>query len=249
MRAVEASGGTAGDLLERAIGAHGGDRFRAASEIVVRGWAGGLAPRSKRGRALGDFEARCRTSEQHTAFASYPRKGLRGVFDRSGVRIESVADGAIVAARADPRAAFPGGRRQLWWDRLDFLYFAGYAMWGYACSPFVFEWPGFVTKEIDPWDERGERLRRLEVRFPDGMHVHSRRQVYYFDERGLLRRIDYDPQVFGKWVRSAHYCDEHREFDGIVFPTRRRVYGRRRDNTARRIPTFVRIDVSAVEVR
>jgi hypothetical protein len=243
-----AAGVSSTDLLELALEAHGRERFERASEIVIRGWAGGLAPRSKRGRVLGEFEARCSTREQRTEFASYPRPGRRGVFEASGVRVESVADGTVLSARADPRAAFPGGRRLLWWDQLDFLYFAGYAIWSYACTPFVFTWPGVESRESEPWDEAGHRWRRLEVTFPEGMHVHSRRQRFYFDEQGLLARIDYDPEVFGKWVRSAHVCGEHRDFDGLRFPTRRRVYPRRRDNRVGRFPTFVRLDISQVEL-
>jgi hypothetical protein len=235
------------DLVRRAIAAHGGRRFEAASEVVIRGWGGGLAPRSKRGRVIGDFEARCSTSEQRTELSPYPRKGQRGIFDHTGVRIES-SDGAILAERADPRALFPGGRRQLWWDKLDFLYFAGYAMWGYACTPFIFAWPDVESREVEAWEEDGQRWQRLEVTFPKEMHVHSRRQTFYFDERDLLQRIDYDPELFGSWVHSAHICDEHRDFDGFVFPTRRRVYPRKRNNRVRRFPTFVRIDVSEVEL-
>jgi hypothetical protein len=236
------------DLVRRAVAAHGQGRFDAATEVVVRGWGGGLAPRSKRGRVIGDFEARCSTGEQRTVLSPYPRMGQRGIFDRTGVRIES-DDGAILAERFNPRPRFPGGRRRLWWDELDFLYFAGYAMWGYACSPFVFTWPGVSSREIEPWEEEGERWRRLEVNFPQEMHVHSREQTFYFDDQDLLRRIDYDPEVFGSWVHSAHVCDEHRDFGGFVFPTRRRVYGRKRNNRVRRVPTFVRIDVTDVELR
>jgi hypothetical protein len=235
-------------LMRRAIHANGGARFESAGEVVIRGWSGGLAWLSKRGRAFGDFEARCSTREQRTELVSYPRKGQRGVFDRSGVRIES-SDGAILAERSDPREHFPGGRRLLRWDELDVLYFAGYAIWGYACCPFVFDWPGFETRELDPWNESGERWERLEVTFPEEVDAHSRLQTFYFDERSLLRRIDYDPEVFGKWVHSAHLCEGHRDFDGFVFPTRRRVRSRSRGNRVRRFPNFIRIDVSAVELR
>jgi hypothetical protein len=165
------------------------------------------------------------------------------------VRIESVGDGTVLAERADPRDRFPGGRRRLWWDRLDFLYFVGYAIWGYACTPFIFTWPGVETRELEPWEEGGRRWRRLEVTFPERMHVHSRVQTFYFDDRGLLGRLDYDPEVFGGWVRSAHLCAEHRDFDGLSFPTRRRVHPRRRDNRVRRFPTYVRLDIAQVELR
>jgi hypothetical protein len=250
MKAIDAARtDSASDLLERAIAAHGGERFDRATEIVIRARAGGLAQRSKRfGRVIGDFEVRCSTREQRSVLSDYPRRGRRGVFERSEVRIESAEDGSVLARRADPRSLFPGGRRQLWWDDLDFLYFAGYAMWGYANAPFLLKRTDVDTREIEPWREGGRELRRVEAVFPPELQVHSRRQVFYFDDDGLLRRNDYDPEVFGGWVHSAHCADEHREFDGLVFATRRRVYGRRRNGTVRRFPTFIRIDVTEVEV-
>jgi glyoxylase-like metal-dependent hydrolase (beta-lactamase superfamily II) len=43
--------------------------------------------------------------------------------------------------------------------------------------------------------------------------------------------MDYAPVVTGN-LRIAHYTDEHKTFDGIVIPTRRRVYRRNPDGTA-----------------
>jgi hypothetical protein len=55
---------------------------------------------------------------------------------------------------------------------------------------------------------------RPEPRPDDGLH---------FDERRLLTRLDYTAEVFGKWARGRHECRGHRSFDGLVFPTSRRV--------------------------
>jgi hypothetical protein len=164
------------------------------------------------------------------------------------VRIESLEDGSRLSLRTDPRSNFPGGRRLLWWDDLDFLYFTAYAIWGYTCAPYTFLWPGVETRELEPWQQDGETWRRLEVTYPDGFHTHSRRQIYYFDSRGLLRRNDYTAEVFGSFARSAHMCYEHRDFDGLVFPTKRRVYSRGRRNRPRRITTLVSIDIANVSV-
>jgi hypothetical protein len=168
------------------------------------------------------------------------------VFTAQRVWIEE--GGAVVAERRDPRAVFPYGRRALWWDHLDLVYFAGYALWGYACAPFLFAQEGYEVRELGPWEEDGESWRRLAVTFPDGIPAHSREQVFYFDEAFLLRRGDYTAEVFGGWAKAAHYCGEHREFGGILFPTRRRVYPRARSNRPRRFPTLVRIDVDSVEL-
>jgi hypothetical protein len=100
-----------------------------------------------------------------------------------------------------------------------------------------------VTRELEPWEEAGERWRRLEVVFPPDLHVHCREQTYYFDRAGRLRRNDYTAAVFGRFAKSAHICDDHETFDWLTLPTKRRVYGRRRDNTRRPWPTLVKIDI------
>jgi hypothetical protein len=39
-------------------------------------------------------------------------------------------------------------------------------MWTYLTQPFLYAYPGFEVEEIEPWEEHGELLRRLKVRFP-----------------------------------------------------------------------------------
>lgn len=236
------------DLLAAAIEAHGGaERWSQAREVELRVRAGGFAVRTKlRGRGLLPYVGRFSTSEPRAEFSPYPREGMRGVFERDGVRVER-EDGSVVADRRDPRRLFRG-RRNLWWDELDFLYFAGYAMWGYVCAPFLFAGPGFEVREVEPWREGAETWRRLAVTFPPEVPAHCREQVFYFDERMRLRRNDYTAEVFGSWAKAAHYCHEHREFDGVMFPTHRRVFPRARSGRPRPFPTLVWIDVESASV-
>lgn len=240
-----------GDLLQLILDAQGGlDRFQNADAITVRMHGSGAVVRGKRwGRIPGDIQVECATHEQRSVVSPFPRPGQRGLFTPSEVRIESVEDGSCISSRTDPRSRFPGGRRLLWWDDLDFLYFTGYAMWGYMCAPYTFLWPEVVTREVEPWEQDGETWRRLEVTYPPGMHTHSRRQTYYFDPTGLLRRNDYTAEVFGSFAKSAHMCFEHEELDGLVVPTKRRVYSRGRSNKPRAFPTLVRIDIASIELR
>src|SRR5262249_48949965 len=119
-------------------------------------------------------------------------------------------------------------------------------LWNYLSCPFLFAEPGFDVRELPPWDEAGERWRRLAVVFPPHIPTHCREQTFYFDARGLLRRLDYTPDVLGSLARAAHYCFDHRNFAGLVVPTRRRVVPRRADGQAWRGPTLVSIDVSDV---
>jgi len=234
-------------LLAEALRAHGGEeRWAGVDEVVFHARSGGFALLSKgRARDVREYTARVSARTVRTVLEDWPAPGRTGVFEPDRVWIED-AGGEVVAERRDPRAAF-GGRRNLWWDRLDLLHFAGYALWGYMTQPFLFARPGFEAREVEPWDEGGEPRRRLRVTFPPDVPAHSRVQDFHLDGEGRIRRNDYTAEVFGSWAKGAHYSDEHREFGGLLFPTRRRVYPRARSGRRRPAPLLVRIDLDSVE--
>jgi hypothetical protein len=235
------------ELLERSIEAHGGlERFESAEKISARVRCGGWAfvLRFKRG-AFSNITGTVSTREPRSVLEPYPGPGRRGILERNSVRIES-GEGEVLAERSNPRAAFRGLRRTLWWDDLDLLYFGGYALWGYLCAPFVFRRPGFEISEAEPWHENGEVWSRLAVRYPEDVPAHSREQTYYIDERGLIRRNDYTAEVFGSWAKAAHYCWEHRDFSGLVVSTRRKAMPRRRNGKPLRQVTVVSIAIDDV---
>jgi hypothetical protein len=239
------------DIVEQAIAAHGGlELWESASEVSVQISSGGLAFSSKlQGHAVRDVEARISVRGQHVILTPYPGLGQRGVLDQDGtVRVET-DEGELVEARGHARDAFRDLRHKLWWDRLDILYFATYAIWTYVSTPFVFAREDYQVVELDPWVEDGEPWRRLAVTFPDHVHTHSREQVFYFDPNGLIRRHDYTAEPIGAWAKAAHYCLDHRSFGGLVVPTRRHVYPRKRDNRRRRGPLLVWIEVPRAAVR
>jgi hypothetical protein len=238
------------ELAERTIAAHGGlELWEGASEVRAQLSSGGLAFASKlQGSAVRDVEARVSTSSQRVIFEPYPRAGQRGVLAQDGsVRIETDA-GELVEARENPRGAFTDARHKLWWDRLDILYFGTYAMWTYISTPFVFARDDYELAELDPWEEQGERWQRLAVRFPEHVQTHCREQVFYIDANGLIRRHDYTAEPLGSWANAAHYCFEHKSFGGVIIPTRRRVYPRRRNNRRRAHPLLVWIEVPTATI-
>jgi hypothetical protein len=236
------------ELLRHAIAAHGGmERWRQLNGLSVRLSSGGALFLMKwKRQALCNIHGHVDLTSPRTILSPYPVVGHRGVFEPTRVWIEN-EDGRVLNERSRPRDAFKGFRHTLWWDHLDLLYFAGYALRNYLCAPFLFVQPGFETQEIGSWEENGERLRRLRVRFPSHVPSHCREQIFYFDESGLLRRLDYTAEVVGSFARAAHYCFDHQVFSGLVIPTRRKVVPRKPNDRAFSGPTLVWIDVNDVQ--
>jgi hypothetical protein len=221
-------------LLERVLEAHGGEqRWRSVKEIRAKAQSGGFALTTKgQGKTLADYVVRIDPTRPFAAFRPFGGHSV-GFFEPDRVWIEN-DDGQLAEERRDPRSAFRWSlRRQFRWDDLDLLYFAGYAMWNYLTFPLMLLRDGVEVRESD---------RRLHVTFPPGIPVHSRRQVFHFDDEGLLRRNDYTAEVFGKWARGRHFSYDHREFGGLVFPTRRRVH-----LGVLPRPTIVWIDLEEIE--
>jgi hypothetical protein len=245
------TGGTAlaaPELLHRAIEAHGGqERFdathRISADLRLKGWA--FPMRFQRG-AFADYTGTVSTKEPRAVLAPHPEPGKRGVFENGDVRIET-DDGRVIEERKNARAAF-GGRRNIWWDDLDLLYFGGYALWGYVVAPFIFTRPGFEVEEIEPWREREEEWPGLRVRWPETLPAHSREQLYYFGPDGLIRRNDYTAEVFGRWAKATHYCWDYRDFAGIKIPKRRVAMPRGPGGRPVRAVGIVRIAIDDVRV-
>jgi hypothetical protein len=166
------------------------------------------------------------------------------------VRIER-HDGEVLSSRAEARAEFfgrAGLRRNLRWDPLDSVYFAGYAMWNYLTFPYLLTREGVEVSDGDTWQEGGETWRRLDANFPPDIDTHSRRQTFYVDAGGRLRRHDYVPEVIGRWARSAHYCADLVRAGGLLFPTRRWVLLIGPSNRSLPFPATVTLQLTDVRV-
>jgi hypothetical protein len=237
------------DLLETAIGAHGGlDRWNSLRTVAVELAVGGVLWELK-GQA-GLFAAARYEADTHRQRAMLGRFGAhdrRVSFTPDRLVLESNT-GAVVESRDSPRAAFAGHTNETPWDLLHAAYFNGYALWTYLTQPFLYTYPGFITDEIEPWEENGETWRRLKVMFPDNIASHAREQITYFGADGLMRRHDYAVDVLGGSA-GAHYIDDYRQVSGIMVPHRRRVYPRAADNHRVPGPLLVSIDIAHIDFR
>ncbi|MGD9057066.1 MAG: hypothetical protein PVF38_13040 [Desulfobacterales bacterium] len=237
-------------LIDRVIERHGGmDLWSAVEKITMHAKTGGVAlPLRFKFGALKDYQAHIRAREPHVRIIPHPRAGMQGIFSGDAVRIETET-GECVQERRNARSAFSDLRHKIWWDHLDALHFAGYALWNYLTTPFLLCRPEIQLQELPPWQENNETWQRLQAIFPPDLLTHSPEQTFYFDAGGLLKRHDYTALVFGNFAKAAHYSWDHKEVNGIPFPTRRRVFPRKKDGSPRRLVTLVSIDIEAIEVQ
>jgi hypothetical protein len=219
-------------LLDELLDAHGGaDALDGIGEVAVALTARGLAFTSH--RLPGRFAVRAIVDAHvpHVVFADFLGTGEEATFTPDRV---SVGD----AVREHPRDAY--GDLLFRWDHLHLTYFAGYALWNYVTTPWLLAHEGVRVEELPG--------RRLRVTFPPDIPTHSPVQVFYVGADGLLARLDYTAEVFGRWARGAHVCREHRRFGPLVTPTWRRVTPRLAGRPLPG-PAFVQLEVERFEPR
>ncbi|MEV4534148.1 hypothetical protein AB0J82_09980 [Asanoa sp. NPDC049518] len=237
-------------LLGRVLDAHGGlDRWRTLTTFTARITYGGPFWEFKGhpGFVGTSFvEASLRDQRiRHRDEAT----GRELVFDRAGDRLTVTdGDGAVVEKLESPRSTFAGYTPETTWSLAQIGYFRAYATWHYLVEPFLFTWPGVEAHEIEPWTEGGQTWRVLRVTYPETIHTHNPTQLYYYDEAGLLRRMDYAPEVNGS-TPVAHYVREHQLVDGVPVPSRRHIQLRNADGTPDLSWTPITLDLTDIELR
>lgn len=217
------------DLANDIMAAHGGlDRWRAFETLTAHLMQGG-ALWGLKGKAgvLDDTTVCVDLRQEHASHAPFGDANRKSSFGPDLVTL-TTPDGHVIDTLASPRASFAGHTLETPWDDLQLAYFAGCAMWTYLNMPFLLAAPGVESFELEPWDEQGETWRRLRVRFPADIATHSTEQTLYVDADGLLKRHDYDVEIAGN-TPGAHYISDYAEVQGIMIPTKRRIYPRRPD--------------------
>ena len=96
--------------------------------------------------------------------------------------------------------------------------------------------------------EGPETWRVLKAYFPGSIETHSLTQEFYFGEDLLLRRHDYTVDILGG-ATGLNYASDYRDVDGIIFPTKRRIYAYEDDYQLVPEPLLVKIDMGEITVR
>lgn len=234
------------ELAKLAIEAHGGlehwNSFTTLSAHLIQG--GVLWAAKGKAGVLDDVTVTVDLRNEKASHWPFGSPDRRSRFEPQRVALEN-ANGKVLEELLRPRSSFQGHTLETPWSDLQLAYFAGYAMWTYLNTPFLLARSGVESEEVEPWQEAGETWRRLKVRFPADIATHSTEQTLYFDQQGLLKRHDYDVEISGG-TAAAHYVSDLKEFSGIVFPTKRKIFPRQLDGRPAPEPLVVSIDLDQI---
>jgi hypothetical protein len=233
------------ELLKLAVSAHGGlERWNKVKDIkVVASITGGIWYVKGKGDFLKSVVLTADTRKERLT-VDFPGQDKRGVFEPNRIVIEK-ADGTLIEARDNPIKSFEGQQRDTPWDDFHVLYFVGEALWTYLNTPFLYTHEGFSSEEIPSIQVEGETWRRLKVTFPDNVKSHTREQISCLGPDGLLRRHDYTVDILGG-ATGLNYASDYRNVDGIIVPTKRRVYAYEGDYQLVKEPLLVAIDMGEI---
>ncbi|HKJ94077.1 MAG TPA: hypothetical protein VKA32_00440 [Gammaproteobacteria bacterium] len=213
------------ELRERIIEAHGGRaRWSRVERLMATMSLGGgkflyhLQPRPLRDVEVGLEPARCRVT-----IAPFFGEGVQGVFDPQRVWTES-ATGEVLSERRAPGPVIRSPRHWFGWDELDVLFVVGLTAWHALLFPWLLSRSGLADEPLEPLDDGGRRLDRLDVWLPADLPLPSPRQTVCADVKGLVQRIDYGPQAYASWIRIGHLMAEHESVDGLILPTEQTLY-------------------------
>jgi hypothetical protein len=233
------------ELLDLAVRAHGGlGRWNKVNSVkVAASITGAIWFVKSKGDALKDVVMTIETKKERVT-TDFPGQNKRSIFEPARIVIETT-DGTFIDARGDPEKSFQAQQQSTPWDDIHVAYFSGEAMWTYLNTPFLYTQEGFATEEISSIQVDGKTWRRLKVIFPDSVKSHSREQISCFGPDGLLRRHDYTVDILGG-AKGLNYASEYRDVDGIIVPTKRRIYAYEGNYQLVKEPLLVAIDMGEI---
>ena len=200
----------------RAVKAYGGEAvWRDATTVESTVTVGGLLFQLKGASIPPHAKITVDVRRSHTVIDPVDDSGDTGVLDGFSVMIVAPS-GKVLEQRADAREHLQNASISTKWDRLNLVYFLGYAFWGYYTLPYQ-----LLRSDIE-WTELHDGL--LQADYGTNLPVHSRIQRFWFDKNsGLLRRNDYTPVAAARDARAANVVFEHELSNDIPYTSKRRV--------------------------
>ena len=233
------------ELLDLAIKAHGGlDRWNKVKAIkVAASITGAIWFVKGKGDVLKNVVLTAETRTERLT-VDFPGQNKQAIFEPNHIVVQT-ANGKLIEARDNPEKSFEGQQRDTPWDDIHVTYFVGEALWTYLNTPFLYTHDGFITEEIAPIQVEAETWRRLKITFPDNIKSHSKEQISCFGPDNLLRRHDYTVDILDG-ATGLNYASDYRNVDGILIPTKRRVYAYEGNYQQVKDPLLVAIDMKEI---
>jgi hypothetical protein len=189
------------ELLKLAIKAQGGlDQWRKFNTFTARFInSGELWTMKGHGGTIDEVGVKVNLLEQKTSHI--PNDQWHTAYTPDKIAIES-ADGDTIAELYNPRASYSGHVWETEWTPLQLAYFTGYATWNYINTPYQFTRPGFELSEGELWEENGEVLRTLKVKWPKDIHTHCSRANLLHQQRRIYQAF----RLPGRCGRKRAVC-------------------------------------------
>jgi len=236
------------ELLEEILDKHGGrSRWQKVDAIDASLSSGGFAFTSKlQPFALHDLKVSVNPRERKVVLHGFDGGDRCGIWTPDHVQI---LDGskAVIRERHNPRLQFGRFVKKILWDKLDILYFAGYALWNYLSFPFILDLPGVRLVEQEHSKELGSQW--LAATFDPVIPTHSANQRFHVNASRQLVRHEYTADVIGSWATAANLCLASEQVEGFRFYTRRKVYPLVAQHTILPFPTLVWIELDDIQVK
>jgi hypothetical protein len=232
-------------LLDFAVEAHGGlARWNKVSAVTIEvSITGAIWYVKGQPDVLKDIVMVADTQREHVT-TSFVGQDRATDFEPDRVVVQG-SDGTIREASDDPEGSFEGQTAESPWNAIHVAYFSGEALWTYLNTPFLYMQDRFAKEEISSIEVDDETCRRLKVTFPEEVKSHTREQIFCFGPDGLLRRHDYSVDILGG-ATGLNYASEYQEVDGLMFPTKRRVYAYEGDYQRVPEPILVAVDINRI---
>jgi hypothetical protein len=233
------------DLLDEAMRAHGGlARWNQVSSVKIDvSITGAIWHVKAQPDVLKDIVMVVDTQRERVT-TSFVGQDRTTSFEPDRVAVQT-ADGTVLESSDDPEKSFEGQTADSPWDAIHVAYFSGEALWTYLNTPFLYAQTRFAKEEIGSIEVDGETWRRLKVIFPEEVKSHTREQIFCFGPDGLRRRHDYSVDILGG-ATGLNYASEYQEVDGLMFPTKRRVYAYEGDYQLIPEPLLVAVDITRI---
>ena len=206
-------------LLEKALRVSGGmDLWRLTRRFTLHmSITGALCTTRCRNVRLKDLVVEGSTQAQDLAITGFAAADLRMLYRSDWVALEGQDSRLLMERRGSPED-FRSGLQSTTWDHLQLAHYCGYLIWNYIATPFILTAPDFATKELRRSIAPGERLRQLRVEFPKRIVTHANVQTFHFDQKYLLRRLDY-LAAYDRHTQITQVFSGHQRFSGILLPT------------------------------